>query len=271
MIKTIRVIFRDKKKECPKFLLRLTINIGREIVIVSKLISFPSSKICKKKIRVYLREKLIFWSISRTKKIFSSQNFYKIHLPETSISNINYEESWWKKFLKTIYKSDKKYPRNIDIPTRQIEKRRRTRLQAVPFRVARTRLEFDRRKVGASSTKDTHRLYMEREQLSVRCWMTVKVSIRELRAGSFAEVSVTSDIGSESSCIRWRIGPGTSVDHRSCSLTLFEKQWRSFQIREIRIGGKFAGSSSARNKRVFRSSFSVFFSPSFFQMEIEEE
>lgn len=188
-----------------------------------------------------------------------------------SISNINHEESWWKKFLKTIYKSDRKYPRNIDIPTRQIEKRRRTRLQAVPFRVARTRLEFDRRKVGASSTKDTHRLYMEREQLSVRCWMTVKVSIRELRAGSFAEVSVTSDIGSESSCIRWRIGPGTSVDHRSYSLTLFEKQWRSFQIREIRIGGKFAGSSSARNKRVFRSSFSVFFSPSFFQMEIEEE
>lgn len=122
-------------------------------------------------------------------------------------------------------------------------------------------VEFDRCKVRASSTKDTHRLYMEKEQLSVRCWMTVKVSIRELRAGSFAKVSVTSDIGAESSCIRWRIGPGTSVDHRSCSLTLFEKQWRSFQIREIRIGGKFAGSSSARNKRVF--SFSFFF----FQIE----
>lgn len=95
--------------------------------------------------------------------------------------------------------------------------------------------------------------------------MTVKVSIRELRAASFAEVSVTSDIGQESSCIRWRIGPGTSVDHRSCSLTLFEKQWASFQIREIRIGGKFAGSSSARNKRVFRSSFSFFFLPFFFR------
>lgn len=93
--------------------------------------------------------------------------------------------------------------------------------------------------------------------------MTVKVSIRELRAASFAEVSVTSDIGQESSCIRWRIGPGTSVDHRSCSLTLFEKQWASFQIREIRIGGKFAGSSSARNKRVFR--FLFFFSPFFFR------
>lgn len=93
--------------------------------------------------------------------------------------------------------------------------------------------------------------------------MTVKVSIRELRAASFAEVSVTSDIGPESSCIRWRIGPGTSVDHRSCSLTLFEKQWASFQIREIRIGGKFAGSSSARNKRVFR--FLFFFSPFFFR------
>lgn len=95
--------------------------------------------------------------------------------------------------------------------------------------------------------------------------MTVKVSIRELRAASFAEVSVTSDIGQESSCIRWRIGPGTSVDHRSCSLTLFEKQWASFQIREIRIGGKFAGSSSARNKRVFCSSSSFFFLPFFFR------
>ena len=98
----------QKKKNVQNFFLRLTINIERKIVIVSKLISFPSSKICKKKIRVYLREKLIFWSISRTKKIFSSQNFYKIHLPEPSISNINHEESWWKKFLKTIYKSDRK-------------------------------------------------------------------------------------------------------------------------------------------------------------------
>lgn len=75
-----------------------------------------------------------------------------------------------KKIVKTIYikriKDKHRYSTRKNRTRKYRLARRRTRLQAVSFRFPRTRLlrpvEFDRRKVRASSTKDTHRLYMER-------------------------------------------------------------------------------------------------------------
>lgn len=107
-------------------------------------------------------------------KIFSSQNFFLKYIfqkrHQYRSRGIAMKK---KKIVKTIYIKrikDKHRYSNSKKSNTKIYKirlaRRRTRLQAVSFRFPRTRLlrpvEFDRRKVRASSTKDTHRLYMER-------------------------------------------------------------------------------------------------------------
>lgn len=103
----------------------------------------------------------------------------------------------------------------------------------------------------------THTDCTEREQLSVRCWMTLKVSIWELRPArrKVSRGSVTNDIRAESSGIHRRIVRATSI-----SLFLqFDALWKTLE-KFLNTENKdyrklLGGSSSTWNKRVFGSSF----------------